>query len=260
MMIFVFFVLAFFGLMMTAMPTDLKYPSLSATYGNSQNSIANHFSTANVTQYSSLGQDNMTYPYTSLTDAPSPPEWNITGQADHYLEVWWSQDSFEGGGGSYYQEALELRHTSKVWYGWTFSRLEIRYANNTDIGEYIFKSHLEAAWDSSINASVFYTSGDIATSIILTPTNTSKTIGEAWDDGEISYSISYELNTDLTKYSIWGFVLGLFSFQAIDLGVGGTVGILFNALINIPLTAATYYIFIKVTLAIIPFIPGLHGD
>lgn len=254
-MIILFGTLAMFAILMQTMPAEFYY---AASYPESDQQIIKTFTLANVTIYNSLGTDNMTHPYSSLEDGPDPPDWEVIEMPDHYLEVWWSE--------IWGDRILELRHAwlayGGYYYNWEI--LKISYVNGTRVrwGGYvdmIRKQELLAAWDTSKNYSIFNIGGAITSNILLTPMP-GKTIGEGWDDGDLGYSVTYEWNANATAFNIFNIVGGLFTFNAIDLHIGGIGGTIMNACFNIPLTAALYFVIIKITLAIIPFIPGLQGD
>jgi len=254
MTIFIFVVLGAFTLLFASMTTDFyaNQGTYTASAGTAHTAPSS-FDVANVTIYDATGADNMTYPYTSLTDAPAPPQWTGALPDGQYLEVWWSDDTRP------LPPSLEFRHTTAVWWGYDHVNMLIYYDDGAPV-EYtnvVFASTLETAWDATANASVLTTKSPVTANYLI-QYNQSKyvSITDAWNNGELGYEITYQLNLTSTSLSIWGVVSSLLTFNAPALGLTGTAGLIVNGIIAVPFWIITAILIIKLVQSIIPFIGG----
>lgn len=264
-LVFVFTTFGVFAVLMGFMTPQFITETFNPSYVDPQ--VRQTFEAADVMVYDNLGADNMTYQYSSL----NPPDldgdgndadWSAGLPSGQYFEVWWSEVA-----GFWGVRSLEMRHTTKVWYGWAFVNLQIKYLNGSWIGispgSYsirINKAILENGWSAETNCSGFYASGPVTVSILFMPTDQSKTIGQAWDDGHISYMFSYEVNWNSTGLNAWNIVGQILSFQIPNLGVPGIAGTIIGLIISFPYYSLIAYIVYKLIAGLIPFLSGGSGD
>lgn len=255
--IFVFCLVGVFALLFGTM-TAAFYANqgIYTASAGATKTIASSLDLANVTIYSQAGSDNMTFPYSSYHDHPSAPKFQVGLPAGQYLEVYWG---FYGNA-----RALEFRHTTEVWWGLTFIRMNIYTKAGGPLGKYLLEhplsyQHLTDNWDADANASIFYTYTPIAASYLIQYDQAKySSISDAWSSGELGYTISYELDINATQMNVWGILGSLLVFNAPALGMTGIGGYVLNMLIAIPTYIMSAILFVKSTLAIIPFIQGLR--
>lgn len=259
-LIFVFSVLGIYGLIMATMPAEF----LALRFSGSQMSVVvkERFSVADILVYSNTGTDNMTYPYTSLSY--TPPRWQAGLPTDHYLEVWWSTYPLP-----HIDKCIALNHVWKgLWfwlYGWDIEGLVLYpYGSTTPVdtwqNRFITREIMVENWVASKNGSAFTARGSITANILFTPTDPSKTIGEAFDDSTVSYYLSYAPDMNQTGLNAWTIVSQLLTFQAPDFGIGGVAGLLLNGIIAIPIWSMIAYLIYKIVAGVIPLISGGSGD
>lgn len=216
------------------------------------------FTVSNVSVYDTGGQDNMTYEYSSLSN--TPPDWNVSGTSDDFLEVNWSLVAAGA-------KTLQLLHATQHTFPWTWYTshyMNLYDVNRERIGGAILtviqRQTLIDEWDSDANASFFYARCDhLDASIGFTIHNNSRdaTIGAAWDNNEIDYSLSYEWNFNASSINAATLLLQLLTFQNPDLGVPGDFGTVLNLSIAIPFTVIVIVAIIKLIQSVIPTIRGV---
>jgi len=213
---------------------------------------------ANVTMYDNLGSDNMTYPYSSMDHGPAAPDWEMGLPAGQYFEVWWSSS----GGAS----MLEFRHTTIVWWGRTYVSMDIYGVDDTPV---LFRKRifgdlfntLTDNWSNDANASVFYTRTPVRSSILLEYNQTAyANWAAAWAAGQMSYTLSYEVDWNSTNINAWSLVGQLLTFTAPNLSMSGIGGTILNAVIALPVWSLIAYLVYKIVAGVIPFLSGGGGD
>jgi hypothetical protein len=260
-LVFVFTTLGVFAVLMNTMPLEFRLATFNPSYTNP--AVKQQFEAADVISYKSLGQDNMTYPYSSLANGPEPPDWEAGLPSGQYCEVWWNELEILG----LTLQCIQVRHVTRQWWGNSFSALQFKYANGTVIPNILTVDHdkitkdiLVSAWDDEKGYSAFYAYGSLTCSILFYPTNRTQTIAQAWDAGKISYSLSYEVNWNQTGINAWTIVAQLLTFQVPNLGVEGPAGTILSMVIAFPFLSLMAYIVYKIIAGLIPFLSGGSGD
>jgi len=254
--VFVFVFLGVWALLVGLIPTDFITAGFNPTYREME--LAEKFSMANVTQYADAGNDFMTFSYSSMDDGPAPPDWELPIN-NQYLEIWWG---FYGP-----VRALQFRHTTVTWWGRAYYEMPIYGLDGQTL---VVESPLILGdqyntltdnWSDSANASVFYTQSPVKASYLLEFNRTRYADwAAAWIGGEISYSISYEINVNATAVSAWTLIGQLLTFQAPSLSMTGVGGIIINSVIAFPVWALIAYLVYKFCTGIAPFLSGGGGD
>lgn len=257
MALYLFSFIGIFTGLFLLIPSQFFIASFNSSVGENH-AVADYLASGNITVYQQIGNDNMTYEYSSYWDM-SPSEWSAGMPTDQYVEVWWGAEPILG-------KVLEFRHIESLW--WNPASLIDRLAikiNRDPSGlietEYIFKPDLVDNFDSSINGTVLEgRCTHVPFSSIINYNQTKyATIGDAWDGGELSYSVSYEFDPNATRISAWSVLSSLLSFQNPELGLTGDGGTILNLMIAVPLFIMVAVLLFIVVLAIIPFISGLQG-
>jgi len=252
--IFIFSVIGFFTLMFAAIPPLFFAASYESSMGY-DSEIAEVFALANVTTYATLGGDNMTYDYTSLDDAPNPPDWELPTSGE-YFEVWWGQYLT-------YPIHLECRHTRQVFWWWEHHEFNYYDADHNPITDFFITGDtLLNEWDSSINASYLELECGHVVANILYSYNQSvhSDIKDAFDSGDIDalgYYISYEPDWNATSISALTVLGQLMTFQSPNLGFSGLLNTIMNGVIAIPIYVMTAIAIIKLVQSVIPFLTGV---
>jgi len=254
--VFVFVLLGVWALLVGLIPTDFLTAGFAPTYADMETAAS--FSMANITMYDNLGADNMTYPYSSYDDGPTPPDWEMGLPAGQYFEVWWS----ESGGA----RMLEFRHTTNVWWGRAYVSMDIYGIDDqyVQFRKRIFGDTfgtLTDNWSAEANASVFYTRTPVRSSILLEYNQTAFANWQAaWNAGNISYTLSYEIDWNATGVNAWSLVGQLLTFTAPSLSMTGIGGVILNAVIALPVWSLIAYLVYKIVAGLIPFLSGGGGD
>lgn len=270
-LLFVFAFVGIFTILFTGVTSNYyaNQGAYSASAGASK-TVANALDMANVTIYSNSGQGNMTYDWSSYHDHPDGKRHQVGLPDGQVLEIWWG--SWVG------VRVLQFRHTTENWWGLSYAPMQIYgkdgnpvvmqiapiTVNHDSICEDLYNTYgtfnvLSDNWDNDIEASVFSTKTPVASSYLLTFNDTKySNISSAWENGEISYIISYELDYNATGLSVWGLLGSLLSFNAPALGLGSSVaGLAVNAMIAIPIYVVSAIAIFKVATAIIPLLSGV---
>jgi len=248
MLIYLFVVVGVFAVLFASIPGAFFEAAFRSSMGVDKD-VAEYFDLANVTLYGNAGNDNMTWEYSSYHDHPSAPQFPAGLPSGHYLEVWWGYDLIQ---------VLEFRLISEGWWLNILDRLRFRNEEGAQLGIRLYDADLENAWDSEINGSVFYATGRLSTSAIFGYNQTKySSITEAWNNYEISYVLSYDVDWNATQVSAFTVLGQLLTFQNPDLGITGQGGAMLNLLIAIPFWAMTAILIILLVQSVIPFIKGI---
>lgn len=218
--------------------------------------IAEYYALHNVTMYANTGAHNMTNPYTSLTDGPTPPDWELE-ISNHYFEVWWTDTYIQAGVPI---DALQLRHVEAVWWGWSYHIMDLYYIDQINQLPYntFFRETLSLTFDEDANASLFHSRCDHVSANVFLQFNQTKygNITAAWDAGEIAYVLSYEYDWNQTNINAWTILGQLITFRSPSLGIPGIAGSIFNTMIAIPFWVMVAILIIKLVQSMIPLIKG----
>jgi len=215
--------------------------------------IAEAFDLANVTLYSQLGGGNMTYQWSSYWDHPDGKQHQVGLPSGQYLEVWWGDDP------SWIPKSLQFRHTTEGWWlSWVRMTVYNKDGSPIEYNEFVYAADLENAWDDAANASVLQTKTPVSASYLINYNQTKySSITDAWNGGELSYILSYELDLNATQMSVWGLIGALLTFNAPALGITGIGGTIITAMIAVPFWVISAILIVKLIFAIIPFVKGV---
>ena len=208
--------MSLFAFLYHEMPTDffLNQDEYNLTFQDSQEARAD-FNATDLEVYDSFGNDSMAFEYTSLDNVPSEFETSIS---DRYVEVWWGYErsTFP----PYVYPAFEIRDTSIGWFGIrTLNERALLIVNGQEIGTYLTAEKIDSYGLSDLeNLTISTQATYISTSIILHALE-NETIGESFDNGELGYSISYEIDFEAMKPSAWMLIGQLITFQAPNFGL-----------------------------------------
>lgn len=265
MVIFAFCFLGCFALFMGTMPVDFISQTWNPTYIEKE--VAQFYSITNSTLYINTETFNLSYPESKSY------AWGLPD--GHEIEFWWGFYTFpyEYPRALHYQ-SLQVRHTWDGLFGW-WREYEILhkidpYWSRTKTPDYVYgegyadiitlrRVDLETLFDPSTNSSfcAWEKSGYKTNAHIFSP-NASWTIGEAWDNNELSFMVSWEIDWNSTNINAWTLLGQLLTFQSPNLGIGGVWGVVFDTMIAIPIWIFTAIAVIKLIQSMIPFLNGLR--
>jgi len=118
-------------------------------------------------------------------------------------------------------------------------------------------------FDAAKNCTIFAMRdplGHIKSNVIFKVHNSSFTIAQSWDAGQLQMYLSYNVDYTASGMSAWGLLAQIMSYILPDLGIGGIGGIIINTIIAFPIIACLSYLAFVLITALIPFIPGVGGD
>jgi hypothetical protein len=251
--IFIFCFVGIFAVVFSGITPDFYTASYTASAGASKE-FAESFDLANVTIYGQVGSGNMTYQWSSYWDHPDGKQHQVGLPSGQYLEVWWGDDP------SWIPKSLQFRHTTENWWGLSWVRMTVYDKDGVHLtyNEFVYATDLEATWDEDSNASVLQTKTPVTASYLIQYNQTKySTITDAWNGGELSYILSYELDLNATQMSVWGLIGALLTFNAPALGIAGIGGTIITAMIAIPFWVITAILIVKLIFAILPFVKGV---
>jgi len=241
--IFVFFLM--FSALLVTMPSDFKLLGIGASVEEKE--VAEYFSANNVTIYNNTKSFN-------LTEGDEYQFYFGLGE-DEKIEFWWNYG------------LLEVRHLSKVFFGWWWSWHVLRilepWASMADVGSAygtLDKEGLLLLFNEDYNASYWECSCEhIMLKIFCMTYNQSWTLSESWDNDKLKFMISYNIDWEATGTSMWGVMGRLMSFQNPDLGIPGLGGTLLNIGVGGAMWACVVILFFALITAVIPWISGWKG-
>jgi len=236
------------------MPQQFIQQTWNPTY--TEKTVAKYYSEQNVTMYNNQDSFNLTYPssHKNSYGLPDPQQ----------IETWWGYQ-FLGQQGS--NEYIEVRYLKNNFFGWWYDMEYLTLSESTEnkLGKLsysragITKEDLAKLWNPQSEASfVEWESGSgLHFNMFICPYNSSWDIEESWENGNLTFYISYELDLNATSMNAWGIMFRLITFQSPNLGISGVGGDIANTLIG-----AIFWIFvgilvIKIVFAVIPFIRGV---
>jgi len=268
--VFLFCIMAVFGLIMANVPTDFTLVTAGTWTTPVQKAVADYFDANNYTLYSSAFQGEFTdadYPYSELNipTALSTSDW---------LELYWEHYDFNDptAFGEPNERGLIMRHaTEQSFLGAAYRSghgLTWKQSNGQNLfrggAQYaISYEDLVADWNlTGNNDCVFYGTCDHFTATLALVGNGTTTPMEIWAGGAgtITYYLSYEVDLSNTGLSIWQLITSLFGFKPLSLGIGGLGDTLVSGVVGAFMWALVLIILYKVTTGIIPWLSGGSGD
>lgn len=224
--------LGLFSVLFGYMPND--FFSLQADYAaptSFEREVVDFYSTHNLTLYSNTWSFNITYggDFEYLENVPT---------TDHWLEVHWHSAYF----GTGYYPIIEFRHSYPSWFFGLWRDYHNLYltqpyrekaGNPLNLPWYAIDKQRFLNLADSENYSFFEVSCEhLTVNFVFTPRNSSQTLEEAWDSGELHGLMSYEIDWDAMKPSAWSLIGQLLLFQAPDLGISGIGGSILSYMIG----------------------------
>lgn len=263
--IFIFVFIATFVLLWGQIPDEMFITSYSASVG-ADPEIIKQLDAANVTVYSSTGSDNMTFTYASVNDGPSAPDWEMGLPEGEYLNVWWDWQYIDAWPAPIPDKQLQFQHiydNGWVPLPWPYHKLKFyKKDGNTPVStnDFLDQYSLEETWDENANASIVIAKCSHITASVMFMFNMTKyeTITQAWNDNELNYILSYDVNWNATNLSAWNILTKLLTFQAPDLGMPGNSEFILSGIISIPLGIILAILILKLIQSMIPFIKGIN--
>jgi len=253
--------LGLFTILFGYMPSEFFVLQSSYQTPISQNKeVADFYSTHNLTLYQNQWNFNITLDggRQYLEDIPV---------ADHWLECEWYTSPLPVSGPN---EVIVFRHSYPSWFfglwrDWHYLTLTEPYKTKVtaEQEELVYGLRHGISKDMLLklaegeNYSFFEVScGHITANFVFTPKNESKSLEEAWDEGELHGLMSYNIDWDAMKPSAWSLIGQLLTFQSPDFGVPGTGGKILNYMIGCALWVCIAITIYAIATRLIPTIRG----
>lgn len=229
-----------FTTLMVLMPTQFITQTWNPTYEEKE--AGNYYSVNNVTQYASTYSFNLTFPSYNATDFGLP-----SGQQ---LQFWWGVTLGVG-------KSFQVRHLTDQFFGWWWGWHNLEF-DNGEIA--LSRSDLAERMDTDTNTSLFWVDCDhVRTSIFIIPYQASWNITESWDNDELRFVTSYEVDWNASSVNAWTVLGQLLSFQSPNLGIVGIGGVILDTILALPFYILTGIAVIMLVQSMLPFIRGLVG-
>jgi hypothetical protein len=260
--VFLFCVIAVFAVIVSNVPADFSVPTWTTP---TQKVVTGYFSKANYTLYTSTASGNMSlaaYPY-AKTGIPT------TISPDDTLELYW-EDGYIASpfGATDIGPVIHMNHATKQWGGWYISSHQIDFTLSNGKSPsvappYITYDDIVADWNLTGNSDCLFqgSCAHLTVSLVLAPNNTAYTMMDAWHGyTDIEWYLSYQVNMNGTSMSIWTLLAELFSFQSLNLGMGGLADSMISGCVSAFMFALVVIVIYKITTGLIPWISGGSGD
>ena len=212
--------------------------------------VVDYFNAENITLYESTWSFNITLGnMEALEDTPV---------ADHQIEFFFTDSA---------RDYIEVRHAYPTfWFGlWLeYHRLNLvdsdfaltQGQGGSNVPWLLYKEDI-LALSINENASSFEMYCEhVSMSFAVLSYNSSKTLSESWDDGELTVYSSYNIDFDAMKPSAFLLIAQLITFQSPDFGIPGDFGTVFNYGFGIGFWIVIAIIIYTLITRIIPTIQG----
>lgn len=237
----------------------LELQTNSAEFRNQNQEVARTFSLANLTQYRYYVSGN----FSSWPDEYKTAKGAFGLPSSQAISFQWSAYPVPA-----YGKAFKIKHLTDDLWGYWWGQHDLKFYKSNGVTpilgtihgsqHYIQRDDLIAQWDSTAGASIFFAKCEaIRMNFALLPYNSSWNIGESWDNGFISWQANFGVDLNGTGLNAWSILGQLLTFQPPQLGIPGLGGEIMGGLLSALIWSVIVVIFVKVTLAVIPFIPGL---
>lgn len=245
MLIFVFCIVGIFTILFIHIPTGFLLADYESNLGVDQEMV-NYFSINNITMYE-MGEDfNLTYPGTEKFDLHDGSQ----------LDYWWNDDQF-----NIYSmdKVIEVRHLTDnifgYWYGWHALDFDVEGAINDGMLTWYL---VNERYDADLNGSLFNAECDHLTlNLVVRPTMDYSTLEESWNNDVVRITTSYQINFSATNINAFSILGKLITFQSPNLGIGGDLGTMLNAIIAVPFWIMIAIMIIILIQSVIPLIRGI---
>jgi hypothetical protein len=251
-------IVGIFAVLYAAMPLELFLHQADYIPNLVNQEVKANFEATDLTVYSSFAQDTMIYDYSSIGDAPDPPQWETT-LTNRYIEVWWGDEYIPDVGSI--GKTFEVRDTEKrnfiIDYFVRLEWLDLTIDDSAGIdhvGVFLNRASIEP-YGSQNNLTLSATGEYLSASLILRANNTD-TLLEGWDDGTLGYDLTYELDFEAMKPSAFLLLAQLITFQSPEFGIPGLFGEIISYVFGIAFWAAVALIAYTVVTKLIPTIQG----
>ena len=269
--VFLFCIMAVFGLIMANVPTDFTNLQAATWMTPTEKIVADYFEASNYTVYSGSAHGNLTasaYPY-SRTDM------NTSLSADDFLEFYWQYYDFNDAATYDYENSshsIVMRHATqqsfltfpyKSSHGLTWKLSNGQDLIRSQANYAISYEDIVADWNlTGNNDCVFYGMCDHFTITLVLVGETAITPMQVFlgGTGTMTYYLSYQVDMSNTGLNLWQLIVSLVGFKPLNLGIGGLGDTLVSGVIGAFMWALVLIILYKVTTGIIPWLSGGSGD
>lgn len=261
-----FVFLGLFTLLFQLMPSE--YFSNQTDYAaptTYENEVAKFYSTHNLTLYKNQWNFNITRGGHEYLE-------NVPAQ-DHRIECYWDFEYiYYEGGAVGMMGVIYFEHSWPSWFFglWREShkleltgpyQVETIYYSENNVGHNlpywaISKERLLQLAKGKNYTFFEMSCGHITANFVITPTNASWTLEQAWDNGKLHVMMSYEIDWEAMKPTAWTLIGQLLTFKAPDLGVPGIGGQILSYMIGAVLWVAIAITIYTIATRLIPAVRG----
>jgi hypothetical protein len=219
--------------------------------------VVSYFSANNLTLYQN------TWSFSISHGSSGTQVQNQSGLPDgHYLQVRW---------GGFTNDPIQFRHAFPNWlFGWAGVldyhnlRLTDKYVSilsptnsyYTSGFPYIYKEQLLMIAQGGNTSTLEVYCEHIQVTFVVMPTDTNKTLEQAWNADNLTFLMSYGIDFDAMKPSAFTLIGQLITFQAPDLGIPGQFGDFLTYVFAISFWVVVAIIIYTITTRLIPTIRG----
>lgn len=212
-------VLSMFAVLYAEMPPDYFNYQVEYETNIVNREVEQRFEATDLVVYSSFANDTMTYEYSSIFDAPSPPQWE-TGLSDRFLEVWWGNEVIPDASITL-PKTFEVRDTEKrsfiIDYYVMLEWCTLSFENGTNAGAFLMQ-HMLGSYGEAQNMTLQAKGSYLSANIILRGNGTN-TINESWTAGTMAYDITYEIDFEAMKPNAFMLIAKLLTFNSPEFGL-----------------------------------------
>lgn len=220
-----FIVMGCFAALIGLMPVGFYQNQIGYVTPTTQDqTVVDYFSANNITVYSVSWSGTLTFPNVIANQSGLPDGHSIeihwenaavnnwfTGQIEANVPAIFFRHVFPGSilwviptpWPDY--ESMNIKETPSGWYSYLNRAEFLSFSNNNTVRLSASCSH------ASINA-------------VFLPKNSTTTLEQSWDAGEMKVLVSYGIDWDSMKPSAWGLITQLVTFQKPSLGIPGDFG------------------------------------
>jgi hypothetical protein len=258
--VFLFSILAVFGVIVQSIPSEFKNSKLNANGlpVNYSPEVVKYFSAHNITIYSNQAWGYLNYTYTENRSIPAPDPGN-------YLEIYWETIN------PFIYQGFTLKHATDQWYGRSGHYVRFNAPNGDSLRHNVYddvwqdiitKNDLAAYYQEDFNGSLFEWSCDHYAGNILFTTTFPGWINltQSYDAGFMRYMISYGPNLNATSMSMWTVISNLLLFRSPELGLPGVANDIIGGAVSSFMWALVAVLLYKTLTGIVPWLSGGSGD
>lgn len=253
--LFLFCFMGITSLIIGAVPAEFyanQTESWNPEYNHADEAVVDYFTSKNITVYDNQFNDSISY--------PGMNEYQFGLPSGEKLQVVWENSPLIG----VTRKEFSFRHKTGTWLWWDVVHyLSFKKASYPSMIGYsvLTKDEVIDAFDTALNGSFWVSQCDhIITNVLIMTANLSWSLSQSWDNGQLRYLTSYQMNMTSIGVNVWSLITQLLTFQSPNFGISGWLGSLINGIIALPLWGGILYALYKLIAGLIPLVSGGSGD